>query len=129
MFRHVSLGSHNTITAPAQLEEPLNDSHLCEILRKLKGHSSHWKKIGRELGFHEGELDNIEATSNRTVEELLCAMLSRWLQWAQGDSRGSAKHATLRALREAVDNAGFGRTANTLLAIAEPNAAGAQHFM
>ena len=63
----------------------------------------------------EGGLNNIEATPNtRTIEDSLHTMLSLWMQCAPGDSRGSTEYATLSALRRAVDNAGFGRTAKTL---------------
>ena len=41
-------------------------------------------------------------------------MLSKWLQWAPEDSRGSTEYATLGALRKAVDRAGLGKTAKTL---------------
>ena len=108
---------------PAQLpvDEPLRDCNLSDIIRQLREHSSGWKKIGCELGFHEGELNNIEASlNNRTAEDSLRTMLSMWLQWAPGDGRGSTEYATLRALKRAVSNAGFGRTAEQLhISVAE----------
>ena len=107
---------------PAQLpmDEPLRDCHLSNIIRQLRDHASQWKKIGRRLGFREGELNNIGAGPDETPEDLLCTMLSVWLQWAPGDGRGSTEHATLSALKSALNNAGFGRTAEQLhISVAE----------
>ena len=105
------------------MDEPLNEGNLPNILVQLRERSSNWKQIGRGLGFREGELNNIEATHNiKTAHDFLCAMLSKWLQFAPGDGRGSTEYATLRALRTAVDHAGFGRTAETLSVTAEANA-------
>ena len=103
------------------MDEPLCDDHLRVIIRQLRKHSSDWKKIGRELGFHQGELSNINARpDNRTAEDFLCTMLSEWLQWAPGDSRDSIEYATLSVLKRAVNNAGFGRTAEQLhISVAE----------
>ena len=97
------------------MHEPLNEGNLPEILEQLKEYSSKWKQIGHGLGFREGELNNIEATHDiKTPEGSLCAMLSKWLQFAPGDCRGSTEYATLRGLRRAVDRAGYGRTAEKL---------------
>lgn len=69
------------------------------------------------MGFHPGELDVIVGRPLLFVEGStgwLRAMLVDWLQWRPGDARGSTQYATLAALREAVDKAGFGRTASEL---------------
>ena len=41
-------------------------------------------------------------------------MLSQWLQWAPGDSRGSTSFATLEDLKTALNQAGLGATAHDL---------------
>ena len=102
---------------PAQLpvDEPLRDYHLRDIYGQLREYSAEWKRSGCELGFREGELSNIEARpNNRTAEDSLRTMLSVWLQWAPRDGRHSTEYATLRALKRAVSNAGFGTTAEQL---------------
>ena len=38
-------------------------------------------------------------------------MLSKWLEWAPNDNRGSASFATLRALKDALNKSGLGATA------------------
>ena len=45
----------------------------------------------------------------RRASSLFGAMLQDWLQWAPGDGRGSTCFATLEGLKEALNNAGFGR--------------------
>ena len=41
-------------------------------------------------------------------------MLSRFFEWAPGDTRGSTQYSTLGALKEAVSQAGLGVTAAEL---------------
>ena len=41
-------------------------------------------------------------------------LLSKWLQWAPGDGRGSRDFARLSALKSAVSGAGLGSTAEDL---------------
>lgn len=87
------------------------------LLKQLSHQSSSWRGIGIQLGFHPGELDTIEhKPANTTGGPTAClsAMLSNWLEWAPKDNRGSKQYATLGALKVAVDQAGFGRTAMEL---------------
>ena len=44
----------------------------------------------------------------------LGAMLQEWVQWAEGDSRGSTSSANIEDLKSALDQAGFGVTAHEL---------------
>ena len=62
------------------------------------------------------------ASPSKTGKDLLGAMLSAWMQWAPGDSRGSTEYATLGALRRAVSSAGMGITAKKSSVTAEVNA-------
>ena len=66
------------------------------------------------LRFLPGELDNIQARhlllSNAPLSWLE-AMLSEWMQWAPGDSRGSNNFATLEDLKGALSDAGLGGAA------------------
>ena len=69
------------------------------------------------LKFDSGELDNIEAKpslANSAPLSYLREMLTALTQWAPGDSRGSADFATLKDLKTALSDAGFGRTAHDL---------------
>ena len=64
------------------------------------------------------ELEQIEAKPNLLNDaprSFLNSMLSDWMQWAPGDSRGSEDYATLEGLRVAVDKAGFGKVAQDLV--------------
>ena len=92
----------------------LTDDHHSVLLRHLTNHAAAWRVIGTHLGFHPGELANIEASPNLTQRapvSWLSAMLAQWLQWAPGDSRGSPSFATLEDLKSALNQAGLGATA------------------
>ena len=78
-------------------------------------HASQWKEIGSELGFLQGELKNIEG--NQTLQDpkaYLTEMLSKWLQWAPKDRRGSKSHATKESLVTALANANLGQLAEEI---------------
>ena len=95
----------------------LEKEHLSSLYRQLSEHASKWKEIGTYLGFHGGELSNIEAKPSLHHESpkgFLLELLSEFLEWAPGDSRGSKEYATLGALKEAVRDAGLGKMAAEL---------------
>ena len=54
--------------------------HLAKLLNQLKDHASNWKRIGTNLGFKQGELDNILANAPRQDVSVSCltAMFSQW---------------------------------------------------
>ena len=91
--------------------------HHAILLNKLSIHSSKWEVIGSNLGFQQGELENIRyaplllASAPRSW---LSAMLATWLEWAPNDKRESGQYATLEALKAAVSKAGLGSTAESL---------------
>ena len=88
------------------------------IFDKLHPHSTKWKVIGEGLGFTRSELDTIEAAPrlyHGAPQSFLSEMLSKWLQWAPQDARGSKEYANIHSLKSAVDKAGLGRTAQELL--------------
>ena len=63
------------------------------------------------LGFKKKEMNNIAAQPlllNGAPHTWLNTVLSDWMEWAPGDSRGSTKYANLEDLRSAVSKAGFG---------------------
>ena len=67
------------------------------------------------LGFSPGELDNIGANQTcEGVEGSLRIMLAEWMEWIPGDHRGSNQVASLVTLKDAIREAGYGRTANSL---------------
>jgi hypothetical protein len=81
----------------------------------LAPYASKWRDIGRELGFIEGEMNNIESRPGlfgQAPESYLREMLSQWLQWAPGDRRGSTGFATRGSLRTALLKANLGQLAH-----------------
>lgn len=86
-------------------------------MEKLNRHSHSWYKIGQCLGFTPDELENIKATPLLLFDapsSYLNKLISMWVQWAPGDTRGSRDYATMASLCGALDNAGFGVTAQEL---------------
>ena len=84
------------------------------IYDKLEGHAYKWRDIGRELGFTEGEMDNIQANPlllQQAPDRWLGKMLTQWLQWAPGDGRGSTGFATKKSLCAALLKANLGQLA------------------
>ena len=77
----------------------LTESHLRELLPKLRNHTGKWRDIGLHLGFQSGELDNIQARPlllQGAPESWLGAMLTEWLQRSPNDCRGSSSIENLR---------------------------------
>ena len=95
----------------------LTSRHLDALLQQLSEHAAKWRDIGMKLGFTPGELDNIQDSPtlmSRAPKSLLETMLSKWLEWAPGDRRGSIDFATLEGLRQALRHADLGVTAHDL---------------
>ena len=98
------------LLACTRLTEP--DYHT--IYDKLEGHAYRWRDIGRELGFTEGEMDNIQDCPlllQQAPDSWLGKMLTQWLQWAPGDRRGSTGCATIKSLCAALLKANLGQLA------------------
>ena len=97
--------------------QPLQEiPHLAKLLNQLKDHASNWKRIGTNLGFKQGELDNILANAPWQDVSVSCliSILSQWFQWAPGDNRGSSSFATLNALKTALKDCGLATTASNI---------------
>ena len=59
-----------------------------------------WRFIGLNLGFSDGELNNIAATpANRTPLECLTDLLSQWLNRAPPQHERATVDALMKALR------------------------------
>ncbi len=104
------------IKARTRLEEK-NHSRLLE---KLSTHSAKWKETGSYLGFLPSELDNIQARPllpATAPKNFLHELLAEWLQWTPGDNRRSSDFATVESLREALNKAGLGETACSIMAM------------
>ena len=90
---------------------------LSDIMLILTKHAAQWREIGTGLKFTEYELDNIENMPrlhfNAPISTLR-EMISKWLQWAPRDNRGSTSFATLEALKDGLNVAGLAATANDL---------------
>ena len=106
-----------TATPVADEKHKLSESHLPELLSKLNDHACSWRDIGMHLGFRKGELDNIAANQlllSESPKSWLKEMLSKWLKWAPGDSRGSNAFASMESLKCALDKSGLARTAHEI---------------
>ena len=81
------------------------------LIQQLSDCAAKWRKIGTHLKFQQKELDIIQANPlllNGAPRSWLSVMLSDWMEWAPGDSRGSTSYANLEDLKSAVSKAGFG---------------------
>ena len=97
--------------------QPLHeDPHLAMLLNQLKDHAWQWRDIGSNLGFRQGELNNIQASVQQQDVPVgyLTAMLTQWFQWAPRDNRGSSSFATLNALKTALKDCGLAATASNI---------------
>ena len=106
-------------SAPASntVDKRLTYYHLSTLVSALKNHAVQWREIGTHLGFQPGELVNIEGKPslfNDAPQSWLQAMLSDWLQWTPGDSRGSPSFASFEMLKSALNKSGLAATAYDL---------------
>ena len=110
MVFHDSLYNNNIIDGGR-----LGDDDHSSIYSKLKDKAANWRDIGKELGFKQGEMDNIQSNlvllTQSPPNSFLREMLSQWLQWAPGDGRGSTGFATRESLRAALLKANLGQLA------------------
>ena len=93
----------------------LSDDDHSYIYDKLKDKATRWRDIGKELGFKEGEMDNIQSNPvllmQSAPKSYLREILTQWLQWAPGDGRGSTSYATKESLRAALLEVNLGQLA------------------
>ena len=103
------------VATPVPTEKcKLSESHLPELVSKLNDHACRWRDIGMYLGFRRGELDTIEgkpSLHSRGPKAWLREMLSDWLEWAPGDSRGSDAFVSIESLKCALDKSGLAQIA------------------
>ena len=99
-------------------------SHLMEYIRE----PFRWRDIGLTLGFSTKELDNIQQNAdfqhhNNPVhtskydhfgKRYISEMLSEWIKWYPGDSRGSTSFATYTQLKTKLVEAGLGEIVRNL---------------
>ena len=93
----------------------LTSGHYASLIQQLSSDAAKWRDIGIYfLGFSANELNIIQSKPALFTEaptSWLQEILSQWLQWAPGDSRGSTSFATLENLKTALSRAGLGATA------------------
>ena len=97
--------------------ENLKKCHIPSIIRQLSNCAAKWREIGTFLEFHQDELDIIQANSmlqSGSPHTWLSTLISKWIEWAPGDSRGSTKYANLQDLKSAISKAGYGVIAEQL---------------
>ena len=95
----------------------LKKSHYSFLFDKLSNYAADWREIGTHLKFQQKELDIIQTKpflQSGAPKSWLSAMISGWMEWAPGDSRGSTSYANLEDLKSAVSKAGFGVLAEEL---------------
>ena len=107
------------ITGSRDQRTELTHDHHKSLLEQLSRCAAKWREIGTNLGFKQGELDNIEcipahSVSTNAPNRNLCEMQTQWLEWAPGDARGSEDIATLEGLKRALFKLNLGRTAEGL---------------
>ena len=88
------------------------------IYYKLENYAYAWRDIGRALGFTENEMKMIESNDSllrESPKSYLREMLSQWLEWDCGDSRGSEGYATRESLHDALLQTNLGQLAETFL--------------
>ena len=98
-------------------ENGFTQEQVNTIFRSLTQYAARWRAIGTGLQFTQYELDNIENMPSlfyTAPTSMLHKMLSNWLQWAPGDSRGSTGSATVEALIFALVNAELAAAADDL---------------
>lgn len=97
---------------------PLDSRHYGILFEQLDSSAIHWEKIGMALGFLCNEIHTIRSVPMNVIvgpRGCLSEIVSRWLCWAPGDSRGSKDFATLEALKEAVTKADLAFVADRLI--------------
>ena len=95
----------------------LTSGHYASLIQQLSSDVVKWREIGIYLGFSANELNLIQSKPALFTEaptSWLQEIISQWLQWAPGDSRGSNSFATLENLKSALSRAGLGTTAHHL---------------
>ena len=105
--------SPNALIEHMYVAQRLTESHLPSLLQQLSDHATRWRDIGTYFGFTSGKLDNIQY-EHPSPTTCLSKMLTEWLQWAPGDSRGSTNFATLEALKDALNQVGLAAAAHDL---------------
>lgn len=97
----------------------LDDHDYGYLYEQLSTCAHKWEAIAISLRFKGDEIQSIKCDPLNISgghEACLGVLLTKWLQWAPGDSRGSKNRATLQALKTAVSKAGFGVIAQKLTA-------------
>ena len=90
-------------TAPSTRTE-LTESDYKAIMEELVKVKSQWKPIAVELGFLPHEIQDISFNQVHAHDNnYIYDVITRWLQWAPGDGRGSKDIATLEALQDALN--------------------------
>ena len=103
------------------LKERLDKCHCPRIIKQLSSCAAKWREIGTNLEFQQEELEVIQTKPlllGGAPKSWLSALISEWLEWAPGDSRGSTNYANLEDLKSAVSKAGFGVIATELSLVA-----------
>ena len=114
---YIGNGTQTSPPTPGTQSIRITEQQHSILLEQLTKHSTKWRAIGLPLGFLPTELDNIRDRPlllSNAPTSWLSAMLSEWLQWAPGDSRGSTSFATLEGLKDALREAGLGAAAHDL---------------
>jgi hypothetical protein len=98
-------------------ERRCTQEHDSNIFWCLEQFASKWREIGTGLQFTHYELDNIQNKPlllGTAPASWLKEMISKWLQWAPGDNRGSTNYATVESLIIALVKAGLAAAADDL---------------
>ena len=106
-----------SLLPPPSPRNRLTSRHHTALLDQLENHAARWRDIGASLDFRPSELEDIQVypvSSLGAPKSYLSRLLSKWLEWAPGDGRGSEGFATLERLKDALRQINLGATAHDL---------------
>ncbi|CAH1779691.1 unnamed protein product [Owenia fusiformis] len=73
-----------------------NDIDIC-----ARHTGKYWKKLGRELGYSDGQLDNFEHDNSQSMYEMIYQMLRDWRSKKSGQATAGLLAKTLNAVQKA----------------------------
>lgn len=98
-------------------ESRVTEHHYGLLCEQMTPVAAVWEEIVLYLGFKDYEIANIRQSNAKYSNppgSFMNEAISKWSNWAPGDSRGSKDYATIGALRRAVSKAGRPHDAETL---------------
>ena len=86
-----------------------------------------FQNFALQLGFTIKEEDDLNPYDNKHIDYIIKKIMSHWLQWHPGDTRGSTNYPTYSHLKQALTNAELGHVADNLISYEELSKYKVQH--